>query len=131
MRGKVLPLNEKGLVPIEVSSDASACEGCAAKGFCKLPASEVIEVPRGNLPPQLQTGDTVEIELPPSFRVWLSFSVFILPLLCMLAGALIGATWSERWAIGGGFLGLLIGVLVNWVLNRSLSAQKRIHITRC
>lgn len=131
MKGRVLPRNEKGLVPIELATGGGGCEGCSAKGICKLPASDLIEVSPEVLPPGVQPGDMVDVELPPSFRVWLSFSVFIVPLLFMLLGAILGSMKGEMWAIGSGFAGLLAGMLLNWVLNRGLSAQKRIHITRC
>lgn len=131
MKGKVLPLNADGLFPIELDTQGGGCEGCAAKGICKIPATDVMEVAPENLPPDVHPGDTVDVELSPASRIWLSFSVFILPLLMMLVGALIGATQGEKWAIASGFAGLLAGLLLNWVLNRGLSAQKRIHITRC
>lgn len=131
MRGIVRPLNERGLYPIDLETGSGDCEGCSAKGICKIPATDLMEITPDHLPAGIQPGDAVEVELSPAVRVWLSFSTFILPLLAMLAGALLGALRSEGWAIVSGFLGLLLGLLVNWALNRSLSAQKRIQIKRC
>ena len=131
MRGVVLPLNERGLYPIELETGSGDCEGCSAKGICKIPATDLMEVAAEHLPSDIRPGDAVEVELSPAVRVWLSFSTFILPLLTLLGGALVGAIWSEHWAIVSGFAGLLLGLGANWALNRSLSAQRRIHITRC
>jgi len=131
MRGKVLPLNDKGLFPIELDTGGGDCENCSAKGICKIPATDVMEVAPENLPPDVHPGDSVDVELSAKSRVWLSFSAFILPLLLMLVGALLGAIKGEGWSIASGFAGLLAGLLPNWALNRSLTAQKRIYITRC
>jgi len=131
MKGIVLPLNERGLYPIELDTQGGGCEGCSAKGICKIPATDLMEVAPGHLPTGIHPGDAVEVELSPAVRVWLSFSTFILPLLTLLAGALVGTIWSERWAMALGFAGLLLGLGANWALNRSLSAQRRIQIKRC
>ncbi|MDP2877869.1 MAG: SoxR reducing system RseC family protein [Holophaga sp.] len=131
MKGVVLPLNERGLYPIELDTQGGGCEGCSAKGICKIPATDLMEIAPEHLPSDIHPGDNVEVELSPAVRVWLSFSTFILPLLTMLAGALVGAIRSERWAMASGFAGLFLGLLANWALNRSLSAQKRIQIKRC
>lgn len=131
MRGIVRPRNERGLYPIELETGSGDCEGCSAKGICKIPATDLMEITPDHLPAGVQPGDVVEVELSPAVRVWLSFSTFILPLLTLLAGALVGAIWSERWAMALGFAGLLLGLGANWALNRSLSAQRRIQIKRC
>lgn len=131
MKGIVRPLNERGLYPIDLETASGDCEGCSAKGICKIPTTDLMEITPDHLPAGIQPGDTVEVELPPAVRVWLSFSTFILPLLTLLGGALVGAIWSEGWAMALGFAGLLLGLGANWALNRSLSAQRRIQIKRC
>ncbi len=131
MKGIVGALNDHGQYPIVLDTQSGECEGCSAKGICKIPATDIMEIAPENLPTGIRPGDAVEVELSPASRVWLSFSVFILPLLLMLAGALLGAIKGEGWAIAAGFAGLLAGLLLTWALNRSLTAQKQIQITRC
>lgn len=131
MQGIVQPLNEKGLFPIDLSPEAGECDGCASKGICKLPAAERIEVPPEQLPQGIHAGDPVHVDMPPGFRVRLAFSIFILPLLLMLAGAVLGGLRGERWAMACGFGGLLAGILCSWLIHRGQTALKLIHITRC
>jgi len=131
MQGKVLPLQADGLVPIELSPDRQGCEGCATRGFCRLPAAERILVPADRLPEGVGPGDAVCVDLPSGFRVWLAFSTFILPLMLLLAGAMVGAQWGESWAIALGFAGLGVGLLVPILLHRGAASAARICITRC
>jgi len=130
MQGKVLPKQADGLFPIELSPDRQGCEGCATRGFCKLPDAERITVPPASLPEGVGPGDAVSVDLPPGFRVWLAFSTFILPLLLLLAGALLGARRGEGWAIGSGFAGLGLGLLLPFLLHRRAASVARIRITR-
>lgn len=131
MQGTVQPLNEKGLYPIALVLEDAACGSCMAKGICQIPASERIEVSPEQLPPGVRAGDAVDVELPAGFRVRLAFSIFVLPLLLMVAGAALGASRGERWSIVSGFAGLLTGVLLGWLASRGPAAERRIRITRC
>lgn len=131
MQGKVLPQQADGLFPIELSPDRQGCEGCATRGFCKLPATERIAVPASSLPPGAGPGDAVTVDLAPGFRVWLAFTTFILPLLLLLAGAALGARKGEGWAIGLGFAGLALGLAIPVLIHRRAASVARIHITRC
>ncbi len=136
MQGVVQPVNAKGMVPILLISDSGNCEGCASKGFCQLPKSDHIEVFPGQLPEGCEAGSRVDVELASGFRIWLAFSIFILPLLLMVAGAFLGqgldgGAKTERWTILCGFAGLLIGGLVGWLLHRGRLSRLRIQITRC
>lgn len=134
MQGVVQPFNAKGMVPILLIPDSGGCEGCASKGLCKLPQTEQIEVYPEQLPVGCEAGTRVDVELASGFRVWLAFSVFILPLLLMTLGAWLGqrlASGSDRWAMVLGFAGLGIGGLLGWLINRGRVSHSRIQITRC
>lgn len=131
MQGTVQPLNEKGLCPIVLVPEDAACGSCMAKGICQIPSSERIDVSPELLPPGVRAGDVVDVELAEGFRVRLAFSIFVLPLLLMVAGAALGAARGERWSIAAGFVGLLAGVLLGWLASRGPAAERWIRITRC
>lgn len=131
MLGLVQPLNAEGMIPILLIPDTGECNGCAAKGFCKLPSAECIEVEPGRLPPGVRHGDRVNVDFLPGYRVWLAFSIFILPLILMLVGAVLGTVRGEAWAMGLGFTGLLIGFLCGWLLHRAPATRNPVQITRC
>jgi sigma-E factor negative regulatory protein RseC len=98
----------------EVStSRRGACAGCAEASTCDLGMHEgrteivAVENPVGARP-----GDTVELDLPGNAALKLSVLVWVLPLLGLVGGALIGATLSSDLGLGedgGTLLGALTG----------------------
>ena len=131
MKGNVLPPQADGSIPIELITDRQGCEGCATRGFCKLPDAERLCVPPSLLPEGTRAGDVVSVDLPAGFRVWLAFSTFILPLLLLVGGAFVGSRHGEAWSLILGCTGLGLGLGLTIFLHRRARFVARIRITRC
>lgn len=76
---------------------ASACQSCGARGACLTFGSNerTVEVrdPLGT-----SVGDRVQIGIPPAQVVWASTLVYILPVIAMIAGAMIGLSIAPEGA---------------------------------
>jgi len=88
----------------------SGCRTCSNRGVCMSgdkPALIKIENTYG-----LNTGDKVEIDLPPQAKLTAGFLLFILPLIFLVAGYYIGYAIkpTETAGIAGGIIGLVSGI---------------------
>lgn len=102
---------------------ASSCQSCSARqgcGHALVNAREAGARARiralSALP--LETGDDVIIGIPEGVLVHAAIRLYLLPLLCLLAGALLGDLYLTGWPVEGAALGGLAGLFAGFVVNR-------------
>lgn len=99
----------------------ASCQGCA--GSCSLPGGAASSREAGipltvRDPAKWSPGDRVLLATPESFLLVTSLMVYGLPLLGLLAGAMLGASlaqshmpeWREAWSVAGALLGFCSGL---------------------
>ena len=94
-----------------------ACEGCGQK-----PKEEILAL--ASDPIGLDPGDVVEVEPTSGHNIATSVVVFALPCVGLCAGYLVGQSLfslGEVAAVGTAFLGLAVGFLPAFLINRAIS----------
>lgn len=116
--GKVVGISGKA---IEVCFERP--EMCAQCGACMghKPHEETVRI-EGSA----EIGDTVAVEMPDAKIVKVSLIAYIIPLIGLMIGLLIGQVLlkSDLWAALTGLLGLGAGILVTHMLDKRLGAKK-------
>lgn len=118
-RGRVVALDESGIWVETVQR--SSCHSCAAKSGCgtgllgdfwrRANQVRVAVSPRALIGIQLH--DTVVIGIAENTLASSALIVYLLPLVALVLGALIGqSAGAEIWAILGALVGLALGALV-------------------
>jgi len=105
---------EEGIV-IDVQADtakvktvkSASCEGCASQGSCTAQGNEM-EVRVMN-PAGARVGDRVVIEFETGALLKATFLLYIFPVLCLLAGAVVGNTMGERMGLNPSALSAAAG----------------------
>ena len=116
--GKVVGISGKA---IEVCFERpEMCAQCGA-GMGHKPHEETVRI-EGSA----EIGDTVAVEMPDAKIVKVSLIAYIIPLIGLMIGLLIGQVLlkSDLWAALTGLLGLGAGILVTRMLDKRLGAQK-------
>jgi sigma-E factor negative regulatory protein RseC len=111
----------------EVATDRKdACSGCAEKAKCRtcLTSARIISTVQN--PIGARKGDVVSIYLKESALWTGAVFLYIVPILWLLAGALIGNGIGSDWPTGKtgtaillGISGLIIGLIITMVISRS------------
>ncbi len=98
----------------------SACKGCAAGSFCKSRDREIEALNLHHI--DIQTGDEVEIFLPPGRTIFSGFVVLIFPLLTFILGYISTASIipgsGEGIAAVFGLIGLAVGFGMSYLYNK-------------
>ena len=98
-------------------------EMCAQCGACmgRKPHEETVKISGS-----AAVGDMVDVEIPDAKIVKVSLIAYIIPLIGLLIGLLIGQALlkSDIWAAVTGLAGLGAGILIVRVFDRKLGAQK-------
>ncbi|RLC29833.1 MAG: hypothetical protein DRH37_06715 [Deltaproteobacteria bacterium] len=110
---------------------SAACATCESRGSCEVASDKkmVIEV-TNDLGAKI--GDRVEISIPESSLLTLSFLVYFLPSVALIAGAFLGAGWGRFFnlepasaSIIGGAMGVgVVFCLLKWLDRGSSLKQK-------
>jgi sigma-E factor negative regulatory protein RseC len=114
----------------------SSCGSCSAKGCGTGALSKILgrRVQRLKVlnPVDAQPGDEVVLGIQEEVLLKGSLAVYIVPLVAMLAGGLLGEVLAPQWGSDGeglsallGLIGLVVGFLWLNRYNRSLSKDKR------
>jgi positive regulator of sigma E activity len=130
MKGSVISRDSKGITIALFHNPDDACSACASGDSCSLPKSETIQVDISNQTKELEIHDTVDVEISPKKFLWLSSIVYIFPVAMLLAGALIGNSFSELLSIFGALAGLSAGLIINIKLDKALKMSYIINIRR-
>lgn len=89
-KGIVKKILSKNTVEIVITSPGD-CETCSAKGACggfKAPKGEE-RIIKALTKDNLSEGDKVVIEIDPSYRIKLSFMLFLFPVICVFLSYII------------------------------------------
>lgn len=116
-RGRVVAV-EPDAVWVETIRRGS-CQRCSARKGCGHGLLESMGAGRPNHvralpgdcdPADIQVDDTVEISVPEQVVLTGIAVVYLLPLLSMVGGLLLGGRWGDAGALAGALLGLLAGL---------------------
>lgn len=97
-----------------------ACEGCSQK-----PKEEILALASNSI--GAQPGDHVEVEPSVGHNIGVSVLVFLLPCIGLGAGYILGQSLfqlGEVAALGTGALGLVIGFIPAFLMNRAMTKSK-------
>jgi positive regulator of sigma E activity len=130
MKGNVISRDESGITIALSHSPEDGCRACGLGESCSLPKSEKIRVDLNHHTKTLNINDIVDVEISSRRFLWLSASVYILPLVTMLAGGIFGMRYSENMGILGAIGGLAAGIMFNIKLNKVLSVHDIVDIRR-
>lgn len=104
-------------VRVESPSSCGACggKGCGSSLYARMWHPREPEYPVDN-PIDARPGDAVIVGVADG-AVWSAvLHGYLLPLALLLTGALLGASRGDGWAVAGGLVGLLLGVV--WLRQR-------------
>ncbi len=88
---------------------AAACESCAAKGSCGTihqGKEMIVEVPNTL---GVESGDSVLIGMQTKSALLLTFLIYIVPILCLVVGALIGDSLGPLLQVNASFAAMVLG----------------------
>lgn len=119
---------KNGIASVEVARSA-ACEHCKA---CHLGRDAQIMVAEAQNDAQAEVGDKVYIELEQKIILGAAVIVYIIPLLFLIIGYLIGsnlANWlgvsyNEEIGVAFGFSLLALSYIIVWYINKRLSITR-------
>ena len=131
MKGQVISKDSEGNVTVALMQGADEnCKACGMGDSCGLPKVEKLDIPAGKKTQSLKVDQYVDVEISSKMFLWLSGAVYIVPLLTMLFGAILGHSVrpEETGAIIGAVAGFSIGVVFNIFLNKQLTLSKIVDI---
>ena len=93
------------------TTKSSACEGCASKESCNsMGSGKEMEVEVIN-PANAKEGDKVVIEFKSSSLLKASFLIHIFPILCLVAGAIVGQEVAVKFSLDKSATSAIFGFL--------------------
>jgi sigma-E factor negative regulatory protein RseC len=104
---------------------SSTCGSCASRGACHaLGGSNEAEITAMNRA-DAKVGDVVELVLPEGALLWASVVAYLVPVILLLVGAVIGHMYHGDLSMGsdgasalGSVVGLGVGLAFTWVASR-------------
>ncbi len=99
---------------------SSSCGECVSNKICQAMGTSNEMLAIVNNPLQAKTGQKVLLTLPSKTFLRASIIVYLIPVLVLFAGAIIGQQFSETWAVVGAFLGLGLSFLGLWYYNKQI-----------
>lgn len=115
-KAKVLEKNNDSM-KVEVVRNGSCSQNCAScKGCSGGQKKIIIDIPDDK---DAKAGDVIDIQVDTGKVLGLSYVTYIIPLICMFIGYVLGARLSENMGIICAFIGLAVPVpLLMWVNRR-------------
>lgn len=117
---------EQGVAQIRLEPP-SGCSGCGSRGACAS-GSAAAQVIHMSLPAGTKPGDQVTVSIPSSSVTLAALLGYLLPLVCLLAGAIVAATCYEGDAaavLGAGF-GFVAGLLLARLISRFVFGRETV-----
>ena len=112
--------DKKAKVKIERSK---SCRGC---GLCSLNPGGMmvteIEDPIG-----VKDGDRVQVEIPDKDFLKAAFILYLVPVIGLITGALIGSKFNPHMSIFGGFIGFILSFVFIHYYDRKIGCRKGFH----
>lgn len=130
MLGTIITItpNNEFIIKMDTDDSSSTCDSCSFKDHCSLPARKTLTLARNG---QWEIGQRVEVDISPRVIVMLAASVYLLPVILMIACAAMTAGKGDVWTVVAACVGLIAGIAVNVTLNRFLPFEKIIQVKRC
>jgi sigma-E factor negative regulatory protein RseC len=114
-----------GLAQVETTQQ-EACAGCGAKSACHAMGGDKKRVVSAINRAQAETGDRVLLTMPRKGVLGASFLLYMVPVIALLAGAVLGKHLGPSWGwqdpTGSVVLGLA-ALLVSWFVLRKISQR--------
>ena len=104
---------------IEIKRSKS-CRGC---GLCSLNPSGMM-VTEVEDPIGVKVGDRVQVEIPDKDFLKAVFILYLVPVIGLITGALIGSKFNPRMSIFGGFIGLALSFVFVHYYDRKMGRRK-------
>ena len=109
----------------------TACDGCASSGACKTLGGGKEMVVEAINAAGAGIGDRVRIEIPSSSVAWMAFMVYLIPVLALVLGAILGTEAGaalsldpELCALGVALTGFTVAFLVVRRIGQSLAGRR-------
>ena len=129
-QGKITDINGEEII-LSCSSLSGGCKSCSGNSFCSVNGKVFSALNDKKI--DLESGDTVEIYLPPGRTVFAGFMVLIFPLLTFILFYVAGS-WifrgSEGLGVLSGILGLAAGFGITFTYNKVSKRKNTPQITR-
>lgn len=90
---------------------SGACEHCASKNSCGTVQEQKAHIIQVNNTLNVTSGDHVVIGLKTSPMMYLTFLLYVFPIIMMIIGALIGDTFSEQFNMNPSVSSVITGFL--------------------
>ncbi len=108
---------ETDAVWVTVADTHHACHQCSAKKGCGLgllnrmgrQQGHTLRIPLHSQSYNVSLGDNVTISIPPKTLIYSAFIVYLLPLLTLLSGAVLGSPWGNITSFIGATCGFVMG----------------------
>jgi len=120
---------EQGMAQIRLERE-SGCSACGSRGTCAS-GSAAAQVIHMVLPERTRLGDQVTVSTPSSSVALAALLGYLLPPVCLLAGAIAASTSYEGDAaavLGAGF-GFVAGLLLARLISRFVFGRETVHST--
>ncbi len=114
---------------VTLRMDAGHHSACGRCGLCSAgPGGDrFLDLPADGPLREAKPGDRVDIELTAPNAAVVALVVFGLPLLGLVAGALVGVQWyADAGLLVGGAVGLGVGAGLTWAVSRALQRSGRV-----
>ncbi len=121
-----------GSARVEISQ-SSLCAHCEVASSC-VPGTAGKRIVKVLDPLGISVGQRVRIELSSAKLLWASFLAYLVPLLFLFAGAILGfysarSTMRELWGGMGAIAGLTAGLLISRLLGQYLGRRGKLAPT--
>ena len=137
MLGQVIEIKDDGNLVVQLNqteADSGKCSSCSLEKSCTLPGAKILEIPPGPKLPAMKIHDLIDVEMSSAKLLWLSASLYLLPLVLMVSGAAVlhslFESQGENASILGALAGLATGLLFNIILSRKMSRKSAFDIRR-
>ncbi len=112
--------DKKAKVKIERSK---SCRGC---GLCSLNPGGMM-VTEVEDPIGVKVGNRVQVEIPDKDFLKAAFILYLVPVIGLITGALIGSKFNPHMSIFGGFIGLVLSFVFVHYYDRKMGRRKRFY----
>ena len=112
--------DKKAKVKIERSK---SCRGC---GLCSLnPGGMMVTEVEDSI--GVKVGNRVQVEIPDKDFLKAAFILYLVPVIGLITGALIGSKFNPHMSIFGGFIGLVLSFVFVHYYDRKMGRRKRFY----
>ncbi len=101
--------NTNGLMAWIKTTRSGACEGCSSKKSCGTANNQKEQIVQVNNTLNVEKGDHVVIGLQTGPILYLTFLLYVFPIILMIIGALIGNTFAPTFNLNPSMFSMIMG----------------------